>query len=403
MPPLQHHAPSRTGDERQDRALPQLQFKAANPEMSSEPPPPSDAWGGEKGHEVAGGYSYGDNAPLPNYAPPKPKRTGWIETDPTNPNMWVSFGIGFVIFVVVLGVLYPFQPAATKAVANWNTMEYLANVLYKHLLVNAMNVLFFAWAAACLYLKVGKWRHQSQALLLDVLPTELGNEITSQNVGHFIDHVYSLPVKLRDSMMVNRIRKALELFESRPSVADVATMMHSQSDIDGARINGSYTMVKAFLWAIPIMGFIGTVLGLSHAIGGMNFASMEKMDEVTSTIGAVVSGLGTAFDATLVGLVLAVGLNFPMNTLLKMEDDNLSNIDAFCNEVLLPRLNDGSGGAIGSALGGETGAFVQALAQAIDRRAAGVLARLAHLDCEGAGASTHAGPTRRCAPATRGQ
>jgi hypothetical protein len=168
--------------------------------------------------------------------------------------------------------------------------------------------------------------------------------------------------------MVNRIRKVLELFENRPSLDNVTSMMHSQSEIDGARIMTSYTLVKAFLWAIPIMGFIGTVLGLSHAIGGMNLGAMSDPSEMKNTIGAVVSGLGTAFDATLVGLILAVGLNFPMNSLLKVEDDTLSNIDQFCTEVLLPRLNDGSGsdsgGAITSHLG-DMGGFAQALAKAM--------------------------------------
>ncbi len=328
-------------------------------------PPPSDAWGGEKGHDVAGGQSYSANAPLSSYTAPKPKRTGWVETDPTNPNMLVSFGIGFVIFLAIAGLLYPFEPDPAKPSATWNTLEYLSNVFYKHLLVNASNLLFFTWSISSLFLKWQKLRHQREALLLDVLPAELGNDINEHTVGNFIDHVYSLPVKLRDSMMVNRIRKALELFEKRPSIDSVSDMMRSQSEIDGARIMTSYLFIKAFLWAIPIMGFIGTVLGLSHAIGGMNFAQMENMDTVKNTIGAVVSGLGTAFDATLVGLVLAVLLNFPMNTLMKMEDDNLSAIDAFCNEVLLPRLNDGTDSSLISSLGGETGAFVQALAQAM--------------------------------------
>jgi hypothetical protein len=127
-------------------------------------------------------------------------------------------------------------------------------------------------------------------------------------------------------------------------------MMSSQSDIDSARIGGSYTMLKAFLWAIPLLGFIGTVVGLSHAIGGMSFSDMGNVDAIIKSLGAVTGGLGTAFDATLLGLVLAVSLNFPMNALAKNEDEMLNDIDAFCNEVLLPRLNDGAGAANGDTV-----------------------------------------------------
>lgn len=205
-------------------------------------------------------------------------------------------------------------------------------------------------------------KHQREALFLDVLPAELGREINGQNVGNFIDHLYNMPVRLRDSLMVNRIRKALELFEVRQNTPDVGSMMSSQSSIDGARIGGSYIMLKAFLWAIPLMGFIGTVIGLSHAIGGMSFANMDDVSAIVGSISAVTSGLGTAFDATLLGLVLAVFLNFPMNALAKNEDEMLNEIDAFCNEVLLPRLNDGAG-----AGGGD----VAAIADSVMRGLAG--------------------------------
>jgi hypothetical protein len=168
-------------------------------------------------------------------------------------------------------------------------------------------------------------------------------------------------------MMVNRIRKGLELFEVRPSIDRVSNMLSSQSDIDSIRIGASYSLVKAILWAIPILGFIGTVIGLSHAIGGMNFGNSEDIKAVIAMLQNVVGGLGTAFDATLLGLVLAMLLNFPMNAMIKAEDDNLNEIDAFCNEVLMPRLNDGgeSNNALTNALGSETGAFIAALSQAL--------------------------------------
>lgn len=318
--------------------------------------------------------SFSSSAPLPDAAPPpsigggldsfvqRPERLGWKESDPTNPNGYLSFAIGVVLTIAWFGIVYPFQAPAAKAVAEYTSMETVANVFFKHFLISFINTMFFFWAAAILYLKLGKLKHQREALFLDVLPAELGREINGQNVGTFIDHLYNMPVRLRDSLMVNRIRKALELFEVRQNTPDVGSMMSSQSSIDGARIGGSYIMLKAFLWAIPLMGFIGTVIGLSHAIGGMSFANMDDVSAIVGSISAVTSGLGTAFDATLLGLVLAVFLNFPMNALAKNEDEMLNEIDAFCNEVLLPRLNDGAG-----AGGGD----VAAIADSVMRGLAG--------------------------------
>ena len=282
-------------------------------------------------------------------AKPTTGRLVWKETDPTNPNMFVSLGMGIGMLILWFLILLPFKPDAGQSNSTYTTMQFVASLFYKHFLVSVLNTLFFSWAISILVLKFQKLRHQKAALLLDVLPMRLGKEINAGNIAQFIDHVYKLPRKLRDSLMVNRIRKALELFEIRQSVSDVREMMASQSDIDSARIGGSYTLTRAFLWAIPLLGFIGTVIGLSQAIGGMNFANIEDVGKIVSSINNVTSGLGTAFDATLLGLVLAMTLNFPINSLAKHEDDNLNAIDAFCNEVLLPRLNDGVGAGNGDA------------------------------------------------------
>ncbi|MBL9145674.1 MAG: MotA/TolQ/ExbB proton channel family protein [Verrucomicrobiaceae bacterium] len=321
----------------------------------------SNVWDSEKQHLETGLGA--DGRPL---APEKPQREGWVETDPTNPNSFVAFGMGLVSALTLLGMLYLFNPPDAKPAAEYKTMEWLAALFFKHALVSVTNTIFFCWAMAILYLKMEKLRHQRRALMLDILPMDIAKEINAENVGQFIDHLYSFHHRLRDSLMVNRIRKGLELFEVRPSNSDVSAMMSSQSDIDSARIGSSFSMVKAFLWAIPILGFIGTVIGLSHAIGGMNL-DMDDLTKIKATLGDVVGGLGTAFDATLLGLVLALLLNFPMNAMIKAEDDNLNAIDAFCNEVLLPRLNDGGGSnnSLVAALGTETGAFIAALSQAM--------------------------------------
>lgn len=319
----------------------------------------ADAWGRD-------GDISGIDQPLqPTFAPQaepeqSSSRGGWEEKDPTNPSPLLSFGVGFVVFLVVIGFLFPFKAGPDVAAANFTAMQWVASLFFKHMLVSFTNTLFFTWAIAILYLKYQKLRHQRKALLLDVLPWEMGAEINADNVGSFIDNLYKLPRSLRDSMMVNRIRKSLELFEVKQNVGDVTNMLSSQSDIDSMRIGGSYALLKAFLWAIPILGFIGTVIGLSHAISGMNFAGMADLKEITATLGNVTGGLGTAFDATLLGLVFALALNFPLNGMMKSEDDCLNDIDSFCNEVLLPRLNDG-----GSIAGGDTSGIMEVLVKAV--------------------------------------
>jgi len=293
-----------------------------------------------------------------SYEEHRAARGGWEEKDPANPNALLAVAIGAVATLAWYGILFPFGMGEYNKPAV-NAMDYIHDLFYERTWVNYTETFFFFWAVGILYLKVQKLRHQQAAMYLDVLPTDISHEVNSENVGQFIDHLYGLPARLRDSMMVNRIRKGLELFEIRQSNADVSNMLSAQSNIDGARIGGSYALTKVFLWAIPILGFIGTVLGLSQAIGSMDLSNVSDMDKIMGSIGNVTSGLGTAFDTTLLGLVLAMFLNFPMNVLAKSEDDNLNNIDAFCNEVLLPRLNDGGAGS--ASIAGDAGNLVDAM------------------------------------------
>lgn len=316
-----------------------------------------DAWGRD-------GESSAPEEPLPpmhgqtSYEDHRAARGGWEEKDPANPSAVLAVAIGAVSTLAWYGIIFPFGMGEYNKPAV-NAMDYIHDLFYERTWVNYTETFFFFWAVGILYLKVQKLRHQQAAMYLDVLPTDISHEVNSENVGQFIDHLYGLPARLRDSMMVNRIRKGLELFEIRQSNADVSNMLSAQSNIDGARIGGSYALTKVFLWAIPILGFIGTVLGLSQAIGSMDLSNVSDMDKIMGSIGNVTSGLGTAFDTTLLGLVLAMFLNFPMNVLAKSEDDNLNNIDAFCNEVLLPRLNDGGAGS--ASIAGDAGNLVDAM------------------------------------------
>ncbi len=274
----------------------------------------------------------------------KPKeRTGWEETDPSNPNMLISFGIGLGAAILFVTILLQFKAPAGTPTSQLNAIQYAASLWGSQLIINFVNTFFFSWAITILVMKFQKLKRQRQAMLLDVLPEKFGNKIDEKNVGKFIDNLYSLPETLRDSIMVNRIRKALELFEGCQDAGDVVHLMGTQSDTDANRAQASFSYVKAFVWAIPIVGFAGTVIGLSQALMSLNFDNLDDISSVVASLKGVINGLGGAFDSTLVGLSLVLLLNFPMNAMIKAEDDTLNSIDTFCNEVLIPRLNDGQG------------------------------------------------------------
>ncbi len=69
-----------------------------------------------------------------------------------------------------------------------------------------------------------------------------------------------------------------------------------------------------------------------------------------TSLKGVTAGLGTAFDTTLVALVMGLILKFICDPMQKKEEDLLNGVDDYCNENLMKRLNDEGEGV--SSLGG---------------------------------------------------
>jgi hypothetical protein len=127
-----------------------------------------------------------------------------------------------------------------------NTMDYIHDLFLERTWVNYTETFFFFWAVAVFISKWQKLRHQKDAMYLDVLPLpNSGARSIVRTSATSSTTSTALPGRLRDSMMVNRIRKGLELFEVRQNNGEVTNMMSAQSDIDGSRIGGSYSLSRS--------------------------------------------------------------------------------------------------------------------------------------------------------------
>ena len=281
-------------------------------------------------------------------------------SDGTNVSMMLSGLIGLAITAVFYLLMIPlaktgFGELFVKSDSGWWVPPFL--------------VFMMAWAGAILFLKWRKLARQRASMLFDLLPTELGSDITIRNLEGFAGQIRSLPVEASESFLVNRVIRGLEHFRVRKNAPEVASILTSQSDIDANSVESSYTLLKVFIWAIPILGFIGTVVGISAAVGGFS-GTLDSADDISvlkDSLNNVTGGLATAFDTTLVALVMSMLVMFPTSSLQKAEEDLLNWVDEYCNENLLKRLDDGREG------GAERGSSLQqaAIQQSVDRAMVG--------------------------------
>jgi biopolymer transport protein ExbB/TolQ/DNA-directed RNA polymerase subunit RPC12/RpoP len=264
--------------------------------------------------------------------------------DGTNVSMLISGGIGVALAAAFYILMFPLSETGIgklfiKEEHGWWVPPALTFLM--------------GWAVAILVLKSRKLKRQKQSMLFDMLPNELSRDITVDHVERFVSHVQSLPVSPGESFLVNRVLRGLEHFRVRRSAAEVSTVMASQSEIDANSVDSSYTLMKVFIWAIPILGFIGTVIGIGAAVESFSSdLDGAKLEELKESLNSVTGGLATAFDTTLVALVMSMLVMFPASSMQKSEEDLLNWVDEYCNENLLKRLDDGRLGADRGAGGG---------------------------------------------------
>ncbi len=267
---------------------------------------------------------------------------------PSAVNIWIAGGLGISATFIWFVMMYLFPAKETPESAH-NMASYLRELFTERGWPQYVTTLLMFWCLGILILKSLNIRKQRRAMLIQALPTDISAEINPSNLKEFHDHIINFPVLLRNTYIVNRIRKALEFFYVRQNLPEVAQMITAQSEIDAAKVSSSYSMVKVFLWAIPIMGFIGTVLGIGAAIGGFGavFGAGEggDMSEIKEPLLNVLGSMGVAFDTTLLALVFSILLSFPASALQNEEDDLVTDVDEYCIDHLLKRLDDGGGGS----------------------------------------------------------
>jgi len=109
--------------------------------------------------------------------------------------------------------------------------------------------------------------------------------------------------------------------------------------LEGERIGSEYSIADVLIWAMPILGFIGTVVGISLAVGNFSsFLSISgsdiEMGLIKERLSDVASGLAFAFDTTLLGLASSL-LGMLATTFTGVQENEfISRLNALSLEVV---------------------------------------------------------------------
>ncbi|MFP8876468.1 MAG: hypothetical protein VCB99_06065, partial [Myxococcota bacterium] len=109
--------------------------------------------------------------------------------------------------------------------------------------------LLSAWAGVMLVVKFRRLGGHRRALQLDLLPLSLGERITPDNVGAFIEHLNAQPIA-PENPLCQRIRRGLLHFSARRDASQLVAQLGGQAQSDADALESSYTLVRVFIWAV---------------------------------------------------------------------------------------------------------------------------------------------------------
>jgi biopolymer transport protein ExbB/TolQ len=123
-------------------------------------------------------------------------------------------------------------------------------------------------------------------------------------------------------------------------VSDVDDILRSIAERDESAQQTSFAILGGFLWAIPVLGFIGTVLGLAQAIGTFSelLDSQSDLSGIVGSLKEVTGGLSTAFETTLVALVIALVVQLWVTAQKKAEEVFLDDCNEYCLKQIVNRI-----------------------------------------------------------------
>ena len=156
--------------------------------------------------------------------------------------------------------------------------------------------------------------------------------MTPAGITDLVGDLEKLKPSVKLSPLVRVLRASLRRFLVSNDVHSASEVVESEVAALVAKNEAGNSMIRYLIWAVPSIGFIGTVRGIGEALA--------KADEaLAGNISGMTSSLGVAFNSTLVALFISIFLMFLLHQLQRLQDDLAVSVNAYLQEKVLDRLS----------------------------------------------------------------
>lgn len=200
------------------------------------------------------------------------------------------------------------------------------------LVINAveqeLEIIHFVWAMLIIGYKAVLVRHERKMLDRELIHVPEGIKVLPEDAKDYARQLEALPDEDRKMLVVRGLQRTLDRFAATRSIRDSAETSKAVCDTEADRLDSGLAMIRYIAWAIPAIGFIGTVRHIGDAL-------LQANSAVTGDITSVTSSLGIAFNATFVALALTIVLMFFLHQLQQSQEDFVHDTDQWIDQRLI--------------------------------------------------------------------
>lgn len=194
-----------------------------------------------------------------------------------------------------------------------------------------LEIILTLWGLAIMGYKfrsLGRERRMFEANLVAVAE---GESVLPEDARGHARALEALDAESRERLLPQLLLTALNRFRMTRSIQDVSDEVGRAAQGYGDRMDSELSLVRYIAWAIPSIGFIGTVRGIGQAMGQAHRALEGDMSGVTES-------LGTAFNSTLVALLLSMVLMFLLFQLQQTQERLVLDAQGLAERKLIQNL-----------------------------------------------------------------
>lgn len=250
------------------------------------------------------------------------------------------FALILIIIIVHAAYVAVIRPNADKILARQAAMldedksqvaERSVFILIKDYEQETCFILMF-WALALMAYKGMVTIRHRELLQKDLIPLAEGVRILPEDTRDLSRQIQALPPHQRNALLPRALLAALHRFSTTRNIQDAAGATHAYCTAEAERLESELSMIRYIAWAIPSVGFIGTVRGIGQALGQAHKAIEGDIFDVTTS-------LGVAFNSTFIALLISIVLMFLLHQLQSLQEHYVLDTEAYCEEQLTRHLH----------------------------------------------------------------